>query len=326
MKYPFLLFFFCIIGLAKRTLAQEIYLQIIDSTTSGPIENVYLYDLKKNVVSITDINGKCIINKDLGIVNISHIGYISKTINLLDSDITNIKIKLNPKVYEILEVSVAIPDAKNILQTAINRIDSNYNSLLNDTIGFYTKFSFFDSPQNKIADFDGVIAITKNGDDYAGAKYSLTKDYIDESFFDYSNELSPCGFYNIISIRKHSPIRLNKKFVYNYEGNVIFRKQDVYKVAFNRNGKYSKVNGYMFINKNDYAIVYIYYELGKIDKWIAATSKGKGIVFSNLEKCRIEVEYEKHKNGYILSDGSINMKFNRTNKNRNYLKTHTRFP
>ena len=97
MKHTFLLFLLCLIGLAKQSFAQAISLQIIDSMTSSPIENVYLYDLKKNVVSISDIDGKCIINKDSGIVNISHIGYISKTINLLDLDITNTKIKLNPK-------------------------------------------------------------------------------------------------------------------------------------------------------------------------------------------------------------------------------------
>jgi len=310
----FFLVFISVIGLIKHSVAQDIFLKIVDSSANKPIENVYLYDSKNGVVSISDSEGLCTVNKDLGIVNISHIGYVPIVINLSDSNSSTIKVHLVTKIFEISEVIVSTPNARYILQKAISRIDSNYNSFKDDTVGFHTKFSFFDSPQNKIADFDGKIAISKKEKGFIGAIYSITKDYIDDVFFDYSNEISPNGFYSIIPIRRHSPIRLNKKFEFDYGGSVIFRGHDVHKIAFSRNGKYSNVNGYMFINKEDYAIVYMCYELGKIDKWIAATSKGNGLVFSNLKKCQIEVEYQKYGNGYVLSDGNINMKFDRTNK------------
>lgn len=314
MKASFFIVFLCLIGLVPQSVAQDFSVQIIDSTTNLPIENVYLYDSNAGVISISDIEGKCPLNKNLTTVSISHIGYIPKTLDLSNSNRADIIISLIPKIFEISEVNVSVPNARNILQTAIIRIDSNYNSFQNDTIGFHTKFSFFDSPQNKIADFEGNIAISKYNNSYVGTKYSLTKDYISEEFYDYSNEISPSGFYSIIPISRHSPIRLNKKFELNYVGSTIFKGQNVYKITFSRNGKYCNVNGAMFINKSDYAIVYMCYELGKIDKWIAATSKGNGIVFSNLKKCQIEVEYQQYENGYILSEGSINMKFDRTNK------------
>lgn len=313
MKQAFLIFLI-IIELTKIAICQNINIQVIDSTTNQFLENVYLYDSNNNLISISNSNGECTILYEPLILNISHIGYLPKSIPINNPYANEIKIQLTPKVFEISEITVTATNAKKIIQKTISRIDSNYNSLTKDTIPYYTEFSFYDGRNNKIADFEGNIAITKQEGIFYGSKYYLKNELIDNVFFDYNNEISPSGFYNIIPVRSHSPIRLNKKYEFVYDGNTIFRDMDVYKISFSREGKYSKVKGYMLINKIDYAIVYLIYEIGKIDKWIAATHKGKGIIFTNLISNKIEVEYEQLSNGYTLSKGNINMKFNRTNK------------
>jgi hypothetical protein len=305
-------------------IAQKINLQIVDSLTNEPIENVYVYNNEKEFLSVSDISGVCKIflstsalNTQPKEVNISHIGYTAKVIRITSSISNNfVKVLLSPTTYELHEVSVIPPNVENIIKKAIENIPKNYPSIRGDTLALALDFIFLDNPNSKIADFKGKIALTSNGKYLLAGKYAIENNLISDSFYDYENEISPSGFYSIIFIQSHAPIRLFKKIDFHYDGIITNQGHDAYKISFIRKSKYNNITGYMLINKNDYAITYITYEIGEIKKWIAATQKSKGIVYTNLEKYKVSVSYIEDIKGYKFSDGAINMLFNRTKKEK----------
>jgi hypothetical protein len=308
--------------LPAHVTAQTIDLQILDSLTNAPIENVYVYDSEKEFLSVTDKNGACKIELSgrtslakLKQVTISHIGYTGKTIKTIPSR-SNIpgKILLKPTTYVLQDVTVSLPNAKNIIEKAIESIPENYPILQKDTIALDLNFIFFNNPNSKIAEYKGKIALHSNGKYLLGAKYAIEKNHINSSFHNYGNEISPSGFYSIIFIQNHAPIRLSKKMNFHYDGMLTDHACEGYKISFKGRSKYNNMNGYMLINKNDYAITHITYEIGAIKKWIAATQKPDGLVYTNLKKYKVSVSFKEGDNGYTLSEGSINMLFNRTKK------------
>jgi hypothetical protein len=205
---------------------------------------------------------------------------------------------------------------KNIIEKAIENIPKNYPTIRGDTLALDVNFIFLDNPNSKIADYKGNIALTSNGKHLLAAKYAIENNLISDSFYDYNNEISPGGFYSIIFIQGHAPIRLSKKMYFHYDGTITNQGHDAYKVSFTRKSKYNNVAGYMLINPNDYAITYITYEIGEIKKWIAATHKSMGIVYTNLEKYNVSVSYVEDIKGYKFSEGAINMLFDRTKKEK----------
>ncbi|MBN2638337.1 MAG: hypothetical protein JXR65_04550 [Bacteroidales bacterium] len=304
------------------TVAQTINLQILDSLTNKPIENVYIYTNEKKYLSVSDRNGMCqIIFPDSTLIThqkdayISHVGYAGKVISLTPSMSNHpAKVLLSPKIFELSEVTIIFPNAGNIVQKAIENISKNYPSLQGDTLALNVSFIFLDSPNSKIADFKGKVALTKDENHLLAAKYEIKNDLINDSFYDYGNEISPSGFYSVIFVQNHAPIRLFKKFDFHYDGMTKYQGNDVYKISFIRKKKYNNISGYMLIGKNDYAITYITYKIGEINKWIAATQKSMGIIYTNLEGYEVSVSYVEGIKGYKFSEGSINMLFNRTKK------------
>jgi hypothetical protein len=305
-------------------IAQTIDLQIVDSLTNEPIENVYVYNNGKEFLSVSDKNGVCKIvlptstlTTQFKEVNVSHIGYAAKVIetkSLISNNFT--KVLLSPTSYELHEVAVIPPNVKNIIEKAIENIPKNYPPIQGDTLALDVNFTFLDNPNSKIADYNGKIALTSNGKHLLAAKYATENNLISNSFYDYNNEISPGGFYSIIFIQNHAPIRLSKKMDFHYDGIITNQGHDTYKISFIRKSKYNNISGYMLINTNDYAITYITYEMGEIKKWIAATHKSMGIVYTNLEKYKVCVSYIEDIKGYQFSDGAINMLFNRTKKEK----------
>jgi len=301
--------------------AQTINFQILDSLTNEPIENVYIYNSEKEFLSVSDRNGLCqIIISDSTFRShknayISHVGYARKVVNL-PSPITNspTKVLISPRIFEISEVTITLPNAQVIVQKAIDKIKENYPSIRGDTLALDVGFIFLDNPNIKIADFKGKIAITKDENHLLAAKHNTTTDLINDSFYDYGNEISPSGFYSILFVQNHAPIRLFKKFDFHYDGITTYQGNDVYKISFTRENKYSNIKGYLLIKMSDYAITYISYEMGEIKKWIAATQKSKGIIYTNLDGYKVSVSYIEDIKGYKFSEGSINMIFNRTKK------------
>lgn len=305
--------------------AQTIDLQIVDSLTNEPVENVYVYNNEKKFLSVSDKNGMCQIvlpNSTLTTLAqdayISHVGYKAKTIMISSSMPNNHnKVLLSPTIYELREVTVmSPPSADHIVQKAIENIPKNYPSIRGDTLALDVNFIFLDNPNSKIADFKGKIAITSNGNNLLAAKYAIENNLISNSFYDYDNEISPGGFYSIIFIQSHSPIRLSEKVDFHYDGIITQQGLDTYKISFNRKSKYNNLTGHMLINTNDYAITYITYEIGEIKKWIAATQKSNGIVYTNLEKYKVSVSYIEDIKGYKFSEGALNLLFNRTKKEK----------
>ena len=323
MKNLFKTIAFCLLFISTNNIiAQSFDCIIVDSLSNEPIENVYIYNNKKEFLSVSDKNGKCkfvIPDSTLSMHSkyayISHIGYSAKIIKLT-SFLHNrpIKIFLSPTIFKLSEITITSPNANNIIQKAIENIHKNYPSIRGDTLAFDVNFTFLNNPNNKIADFKGKIAVTSEDSYLLAAKYSIEKDLINDSFYDYSNEISPSGFYSIIFIQNHAPIRTAKKVDFHYEGIVSHQGIDVYKISFIRKNKYNNLTGYMLISMNDYAVKYITYEIGEIKKWIAATQKLKGILYTNLESYKVSVSYEKGSNGYKFSQGAINMLFNITKK------------
>lgn len=304
--------------------AQTIDLQILDSLTKEPIENVYVYNNEKEFLSVSDKNGVCKIvlpsstlttqSKD---VNVSHIGYTAKMIRINSSISNNFaKVLLSPTTYELQEVAVIPPNVENIIKKAIENIPQNYPSIRGDTLALDVNFIFFDNPTSKIADYKGKVALTSNGKHLLAAKYAIENNLINDSFYDYDNEISPSGFYSILFIQSHAPIRLSKKIDFHYDGIISNQGHDAYKISFVRKSKYNNITGYMLINMSDYAITDITYEIGEIKKWIAATQESKGVVYTNLEKYKVSVSYVDDSKGYKFSDGAINILFNRTKKEK----------
>lgn len=304
-------------------LAQKVNLQILDSLTNDPIENVYVYSNENEFLSVSDKHGMCEIispngkfTEHISAVYISHIGYVDKVIKLAPTVATNqIKVSLKPTVFELREVTVATPPNANfIVQKAIENIPKNYPTLRADTLACDLNFVFLDNPTSKIADFKGKVAITSNGKYLLATKYDVESNFIKNTFYDYGNEISPSGFYSIIFIQSHAPIRQSKKMKFHYDGIVSQQGYETYKISFNRKSKFSNIKGYMLVNTNDYAITYITYEIGEIKKWIAATQKSNGIVYTNLENYKVSGLYLKAGNGYRFSEGTMNILFNRSKK------------
>ncbi len=305
-------------------IAQTIDFLIVDSLTNEPIENVYINNHEKEFLSVSDKSGVCKIvfpsstlTTQPKVVNVSHIGYTAKIIKITSSISNNfVKVLLSPTTYELHEVAVIPPNIENIIEKAIENIPKNYPSMQGDTLALDVNFIFLDNPNSKIADYNGKIALTSNGKHLLASKYATESNLISDSFYDYDNEISPSGFYSIILIQSHAPIRLSKKIDFHYDGIITNQGQDAYKISFIRKSKYNNTIGYMLINKSDYAITYITYEIGEIEKWIAAILKSKGIVYTNLEKYKVSVSYIKDIKGYKFSEGTINMLFNRTKKEK----------
>ena len=324
-KLTFIFVFGAFFLFPSHIMAQQaIDLLIVDSLTNEPVENVYVYDNGKEFLSVSDKNGACKIvlpsstlttqSKE---VNVSHIGYIAKVIRITSSMSNNrLKILLSPTMYELHEVAIIPPNVKNIIEKAIESIPKNYPSIQGDTLALDVNFTFLDNPNSKIADYKGKIALTSNGKHLLAAKYATETNLISNSFYDYNNEISPSGFYSIIFIQNHAPIRLSKKMNFHYDGIITNQGHDDYKISFVRKSKYNNITGYMLINASDYAITYITYEIGAIKKWIAATHKSMGIVYTNLEKYKVSVSYIEGIKGYQFSDGAINMLFNRAKKEK----------
>lgn len=315
---------FIIVFFITQVKAQSIELEIIDSLTQIPVENVYIYNDTNVFYAVSNNNGICNLNiNDTSVLIkhnfiISHIGYTTKLINLksvLKLKNKKIKILLVPKIFEIEEISISPPNAKSIISKAIEKINENYFSLINDTINLDVNFTFLDNP-NKIADFNGKIAITKNDKEYFATKYCVKNNLINKSFFDYGTEISPSGFYSILFIKNHSVIRRYKKMKFYYDGQMKYQKEDVYKISFERKSKYAAQKGYLLINSDNYAITYITYTIGKCEKWIASTQKKKGLVFTNLEHYKVSASYLKNNDKYMFKNGSINMLFNKSKKKK----------
>lgn len=305
-------------------IAQTFDLQIVDSLTKEPIENVYVYNNEKEFLSVSDINGVCKIilpTSTLSMqpkeVNVSHIGYTAKIIRITSPLSNNlVTVLLNQTTYELHEVAVIPPNVKNIIEKAIESIPKNYPSIQGDTLSLDVNFTFLDNPNSKIADYKGKIALTSNANRLLAAKYATETNLISDSFYDYDNEISPSGFYSIIFIQNHAPIRLSTKIDFHYDGIITNQGYDAYKISFIYKSKYNNITGYMLINRNNYAITYITYEIGEIKKWIAATHKSKGIIYTNLKRYNVSASYIEDINGYKFSEGAINMLFNRTKKEK----------
>lgn len=303
-------------------VAQTINFQIIDSLTNEPVENVYVYNSKKEFLSVSDKDGMCQIvfsdtTQTMHPKNayISHIGYAPKIL-IITTSMSNrtVKILLNPTIFELGEITVTPPNANNIVQKAIENIPKNYPSIRGDTLALSVNFVFFDNPNSKIADFKGNIAVKNDGANLLAAKYAIEKNLINNTFFDYANEISPGAFYSIIPIQNHAPLRMTKKVDFHYDGTLSYQGSDAYKISFIRKGRYTNLSGYMLINKDKFAIPYITYEIGEIKNWIAATQKSKGIVYTNLERYNVCVTYSEDIKGFRFSEGAINVLFNKTNK------------
>ncbi len=311
-------------------LSQDVELKILDSITKTPIENVYLYDDEKAFLTVSDQKGICVISMQRGkdfvkqkTINISHIGYMDKTINIFAPNLkANQTILLNPKVFDIKEVVVSPIDANYIVKKAIENISNNYLSIINDTVAVKLNFIFLDKPDKILANFEGNIALTSNEKHLLAAKFNVKNEDIDKNFYDYNAETSPIGFYSMIFITSHAPIRKYKKTKFNYDATIKTEYGDAYKISFVRTNKYNNIKGYMLINIDDYAITHINYKIGKTKNWIASTKKSKGLIFSNLQYYKLSVSYSKNIDKYRFSKGQINVLFNRTNKKK-LLSTNT---
>lgn len=314
----FLLFIFILLHIQVR--GQYYQLSIHDANTQAPIENAYVYNTKQEALAVSDSFGTCFIGGKRitsDSIFISHIGYevCQVEMSALSKGTANI-IRLRQRTYILSEVSITGMEADEIVRKAIDRIPVNYHSLFHDTTCLKVNFDFYDNPNSQLAEFRGQVALTDDSKELFGALYSIDKRVFHQAYYKYSPELSPDTFYVILFISNHIPMLKSKGVRFQLDGMVKDGEMEAYKISFSKDSRYVNFSGYMLINSNDYAITHINYTRGACLKWIAATEKGMGMIYTNLIHHKISAAFKKENLKYRFSEGSVNMLFNRVKKKK----------
>ena len=130
--YPFFIIFFI------NTLAFGQYTyqgEIIDSKSKTPLAFVNVSDLKTNIGTVSDINGKfkIVSNNEILNLNFSYLGYSNLTLNLENKNNKNLKVEMSPTSFQLEEV-VVLPGenpAHRIIRNVIENKNKNNPKNLN---------------------------------------------------------------------------------------------------------------------------------------------------------------------------------------------------
>jgi hypothetical protein len=116
----------------EDTLAYESYTgKILDSNTRKPVVFANVLLKGTSIGTVTNADGEFLIkapaNLDVQVLEITHIGYNSKLIQLADLEKEGASVMLSPAVVPIEVVTVSYGDPVDLLLKAINNIPDNYS-------------------------------------------------------------------------------------------------------------------------------------------------------------------------------------------------------
>jgi hypothetical protein len=116
----------------EDTLAYKSYTgKILDSETKNPVVFANVILQGTSIGTVTNADGEFLIkapaNSDIRVLEISHIGYATKTINLTELDGDNASIMISSMTVPIEAVTVSYGNPVELLLKAINNIPENYS-------------------------------------------------------------------------------------------------------------------------------------------------------------------------------------------------------
>ena len=230
-----------------------------------PFANVFLQ--KDYFGTVSNQNGEFKIITPQGNKNdslsISYIGYKTQTISI--SNIKNpLEVFLKEDRVILNEIVVTGYTAESIINKAIDKTPSNYSSKPYTFKGFYRVTSQKDNSYIHLSEaaFDIYQAkINKPKQQFRLEKMRAIKDEKASKGIDLG--LKPNGIYGFDIVNNLNEWgfltkKAYKQYTFSLEGSVLIDGQEAYKITFDqKNSKKSGYKGYMLIDKETFAFVYL---------------------------------------------------------------------
>ena len=245
---------------------------VLDNGTGAPIAWAHIASKDRGVGTVSNAEGRFSINVPMNgastIVNISCVGYKSRSITLRSDGSSDLKIILEPDIRLLNEVVIKPPDIRQLILEAINKIPVNYPAVPTIITGFYRESERFDSV-NYIYISEGILEARKESyqETHRGGQIRLTKARKKE-FYDSLNKIRFYAGPHIIHrfdfvMRRMEFINKNKlkDYTYSIDDITLLNGKEIYKISFKPNTTDGLFQGVFFLEINSGAFVSANYSL-----------------------------------------------------------------
>ncbi len=245
---------------------------VLDKGTGAPIAWAHIAGKDRGVGTVSNTEGRFSINVPMNgastIVDISCVGYKSRSIILRSDGSSDLKIILEPDIRLLNEVVIKPPDIRQLILDAINKIPVNYPAVPTIITGFYRESERFDSV-NYIYISEGILEARKESyqETHRGGQIRLTKARKKE-FYDSLNKIRFYAGPHIIHrfdfvMRRMEFINKNKlkDYTYSIDDITLLNGKEIYKISFKPNTTDGLFQGVFFLEINSGAFVSANYSL-----------------------------------------------------------------
>ena len=245
---------------------------MLDKGTGAPIAWAHIASKYRGVGTVSNTEGRFSINVPMNgastIVNISCVGYKSRSIILRSDGSSDLKIILEPDIRLLNEVVIKPPDIRQLILDAINKIPVNYPAVPTIITGFYRESERFDSV-NYIYISEGILEARKESyqETHRGGQIRLTKARKKE-FYDSLNKIRFIAGPHIIHrfdfvMRRMEFINKNKlkDYTYSIDDITMWNGKEIYKISFKPNTTDGLFQGAFFLEINSGAFISAKYSL-----------------------------------------------------------------
>ena len=234
---------------------------VLDNGTGAPIAWAHIASKDRGVGTVSNAEGRFSINVPMNgastIVNISCVGYKSRSITLHSVGSSDLKIILEPDIRLLNEVVIKPPDIRQLILEAINKIPINYPTVPTMLTGFYRESERFDSI-NYIYLSEGILEARKESyqEVHRFGQIRLTKAR-KKVFYDSLNKMRFYAGPHIIHrfdfvMRRMEFINRNKlrDYTYSIDDITSLDGKEIYKISFKPNTTDGLFQGTFFLEIN----------------------------------------------------------------------------
>jgi len=255
---------------------QSFNIKLIDSETNEPIVFANItYNDSKTIGTVSDINGSFTINRTVEYLEISHLEYSSKVVNVRDIKGGIIAlVQSSNSLTEVVINSKQNPAHRIIINVIKNKDKNNPENIKSFTFKMYNKLvvDLFDESNDSLSLLkDKHLMIMETVSKRKYLYPSFTEDIIlgtkvsgfkNPSFASLATDIQPFSFYNDIiklyDLNYINPIskRSLKRYDYRLEDEYYTKNDTIFVITFKPkpNKNFEGLKGTLYINSNKYAI------------------------------------------------------------------------
>lgn len=341
IKKIFLLALFVPVGLMLWAQSEPVEVSgvVRDAKTRDRIANAAITLPGSSVGTVTNSDGEFLLKipRDLAVTEfqVSHISYIVKSVLVADYTKPGKTLLLDPQVVILSEVMVSPTDARNIVMKAFERIHQNYSGLPNKMMGFYRES--IRQRREYISVSEAVVDV------YKEPYTNLMNDEVRILKGRKGQNVKKADTLNVmlqggpsillwIDVAKNPTVGVDlmsmDNYSFSYQQTVLIEDKPNFVISFQPAKKldYPLYYGTIYIQKNNYAITRVEFQLDLHDPKLAANMfikrKPPGTVFIPTETNYL-VTFHSQEGKYFLNYMRVDLKFKSDWKRKLFKNNYT---